>query len=220
MMLCIQWDDAEFIKRKLVNSRVVALPPPMAAVPRRVAHRDPVCIFVGSGALPNVDGVQWFLEAVWPGVLARVPSAQLRVYGSVCSRVETSSESVKLLGRVDDIVSCYDEAKLAVVPLRIGSGLKIKIVEAITMGMPIVTTEVGAQGLFEIRPQPFALCKSADEMIARTAALLLSDEECGTLEAAARGAQALFDPQRISAVLDAAMREISVESPIIDNEAR
>lgn len=123
---------------------------------KNFAARKPVTgtdiVFVaGFGHPPNTDAALWFVQSIFPQVQAVVPNARLYLVGS------NPSDQVKALGKGNVVVTGYvtDEqlldyymnARIAVVPLRYGAGIKNKVVEAMAYGVPLVTTQVGAQGL-------------------------------------------------------------------------
>jgi glycosyltransferase involved in cell wall biosynthesis len=100
---------------------------------------------------PNVDGAMWLVDDIMPLVRRAIPDARLRIVGSnptVAVR-SLATPSVEVMGYVaaDELARLYSEARLAVVPLRFGAGVKLKVVEALHEGVPLVTTAVGAQGL-------------------------------------------------------------------------
>ena len=98
---------------------------------------------------PNVDGLRWFARDVWPRVLARLPSAQLLVTGAdppvEVRRFECTS--IRFLGLVPDLSTLYARLRVCVVPIRYGSGVKLKAVEALQSGVPTVATRVGAESI-------------------------------------------------------------------------
>ncbi|MEJ0015491.1 MAG: glycosyltransferase [Acetobacteraceae bacterium] len=112
----------------------------------------PLMLFVGSFAhLPNQHGVLWFVELVLPLILARVPAARFAIVGSNPSPEvrALAGGPISVQANVSDaqLRSLYREARVAAVPLRYGAGVKLKVVEALREGLPLVTTPVGAQGL-------------------------------------------------------------------------
>jgi len=98
---------------------------------------------------PNIDGVEYFCQNIWPRVLAKVPGARFRIVGrNPHARVRAlASDSVEVTGRVPSIVEHLRNAAVVVVPLRIGGGTRIKIYEGMAMGKATVSTSVGAEGL-------------------------------------------------------------------------
>jgi glycosyltransferase involved in cell wall biosynthesis len=111
------------------------------------------CLFVGSDINHNVSGLRWFLENVWPEVLRHTPDSMLHVCGTVCSTINEDHPNVRLLGRVDDLTQEYAAAELCIIPLIVGSGLKIKLVEALSHGRACVSTSIGVQGVPELADQ-------------------------------------------------------------------
>lgn len=118
------------------------VPPASAPVPMRVG-------FAGAfGHRPNREGLQWFLDQVWPRVLARVPNASFVVAGrnpppEFVARVGVG---VSFSGFVPDIFTFYASNSVTVVPLVSGGGVKIKTVEAMLAGSAVVATRIGAEG--------------------------------------------------------------------------
>ncbi len=126
---------------------------------KKFAAREPVSgtdiVFVaGFGHPPNTDAALWFVQSIFPRVQEVLPNVRLFLIGS------NPSDQVKALGKGNVVVTGYvtDEqlldyymnARVAVVPLRYGAGIKNKVVEAMAYGVPLVTTQVGAQGLVEL----------------------------------------------------------------------
>ncbi|HVB04629.1 MAG TPA: glycosyltransferase family 4 protein [Acidimicrobiales bacterium] len=127
---------------------------------------------------PNVDGLKWFARHVWPRVLARVPGAELVVTGSdpplEVTRFECSS--IHYAGVVPDLNRFYASLRLAVVPIRYGSGVKLKAVEALQSGVPTVATAVGAEGIPTDVTDLIPVTDDAREF-ADLVALLIGNEE-------------------------------------------
>jgi succinoglycan biosynthesis protein ExoO len=104
-------------------------------------------LFVGSNTAPNVEGLRWFLECVWPDILLQEPQTRLDVVGTVCAAVSANPKGVTLRGLVDDLAPFYASAGIVISPLRQGSGLKIKLVEALRFGKAAVVTSTTLQGV-------------------------------------------------------------------------
>ncbi|CAM4050386.1 glycosyltransferase family 4 protein [Roseateles saccharophilus] len=110
----------------------------------------PTVVFTGSMDWEaNVDGIRFYLEEVWPLVRARVPDAQLRVVGKnpPASLVQRNLPGVSFTGFVDDVRDHTRDAQAFVIPLRVGGGTRIKAFEAMAMGLPVVSTTIGIEGL-------------------------------------------------------------------------
>jgi glycosyltransferase involved in cell wall biosynthesis len=127
------------------------------ASPVPAGHR---VVFTGAlHTLPNRDGLQWFCREVWPRVRARVPGATLDAVGSRPGqevRALDGPDGIRVHADVPSILPFLERARVAVVPLRIGSGSRLKALEAMAAGRPIVGTTIGLGGL-EAEPGVHAL---------------------------------------------------------------
>lgn len=131
------------------------LPPyffaPVERASLSVRRRQHILFVAGFAHPPNIDGALWFVKDVWPAVRKAVPDVRLSLVGSNPSQEirDLANEEIEVTGYVSDeqLASFYASVRLAVVPLRYGAGVKSKVVEALHHGVPLVTTNVGAQGL-------------------------------------------------------------------------
>lgn len=111
---------------------------------------DDSMVFVGQmGWFPNRDGVEWFLGQILPRVLARRPAARLVLVGKTegLHIPDGLHSNVQLAGFVPDLRPWVHAAAVYVVPLRAGSGTRLKVLEAMALGKAIVTTSVGSSGI-------------------------------------------------------------------------
>jgi GT2 family glycosyltransferase len=111
-------------------------------------------LFVGGfGHPPNVDAMLWFTKEVWPTILEKYPTLHMTIVGSNPSAEikALSGPMITVAGYVPDkrLDELYASHKLVVVPLRLGGGIKGKVVEALWHGLPIMTTPVGAEGILD-----------------------------------------------------------------------
>lgn len=115
------------------------------------AQRTGILFVAGFAHGPNVDAAQWLVESVMPQVWARHPDVKLSLVGSNPTDAvrALAGEHVEVTGFVSDeeLAQRYSAARVAIVPLRFGAGVKGKVVEAMQQGLPLVTTGIGAQGL-------------------------------------------------------------------------
>jgi succinoglycan biosynthesis protein ExoO len=146
-IVAIQKDEGEWLRNRILERKIIVAPMAARPVAEPQAGRDDVVLFVGSSAAPNVDGLRWFLQECWPKIRALRPSVILRVAGTVCQKVGRAPSGVQLLGLVDNLTSLYAECGLFISPLRAGSGLKIKLIEALALGKAVVATTVTLQGV-------------------------------------------------------------------------
>lgn len=149
VLLSIHDEDTKMMKKMAPQTEVLSIP---MSVSRPLHRRKQVpgrCLFVGSNGHTNVQGLSWFLNHVWPLVLSTIPECSLHVCGTVCNEIRNKYQNVNFLGRVDNLENEYSTSELIVIPLFFGSGLKIKLVEALAHGRACVSTSVGVQGLKE-----------------------------------------------------------------------
>ncbi|MGP1488210.1 MAG: glycosyltransferase [Peptoanaerobacter stomatis] len=124
-------------------------------------------LFVGGfGHKPNVDAILWFVKEVFPNIIKNDPKIKLNIVGSNPTQdiKDLNSENINVVGYVSDeeLEKFYLETRIVVVPLRYGAGIKGKVIEAMTKGVPIVTTSVGVEGLENIENM-FSICDNADD---------------------------------------------------------
>ncbi|MBK8870491.1 MAG: glycosyltransferase [Elusimicrobia bacterium] len=117
---------------------------------------------------PNVDGVLWFSSVVFPLIKRWIPSAKFVVVGSnpvSAVRALRRRPGIQVTGFVEDVRPHLRESAVGVFPLRYGGGVKFKILEAMSLGVPTVTTSIGVEGILadsgaevfvEDKPQAFA----------------------------------------------------------------
>lgn len=148
-VLAIQSEEAEAVRRHLPGARVILTPLAVRPVPAPQPGGGRAMLFVGSNTAPNVDGLRWLMEEIWPAIRAAEPDAALRVAGTVAAAFGAAPTGIAFLGRVPDLDPHYRDAAVVVSPLRVGSGLKIKLVEALGHGKAIVATGATLQGVEE-----------------------------------------------------------------------
>jgi glycosyltransferase involved in cell wall biosynthesis len=163
---------------------------PRPALPARDAG---TIVFTGVMDSPaNIEGIRFLLDRVWPAIVAVRPAARLLVVGRNPpeSLVRAAPTGVRFTGTVDDIRPHVAAAHLAVIPLNVGSGTRIKAFEAMAMGRPVVSTTVGVEGL-DVVPGEHLLV--ADDPAGFVAAILrlLDDPRLG--DTLAGNARALIE---------------------------
>ncbi len=119
----------------------------MGFAPRNImaASDAPDLLYVAAETRPNIASLRWFLDGAWPAVRAQVPSARLRVVGTVRRGFEGETlPGVDFLGYADSLDAEYGRAALVIAPFTHGStGVKTKIAEALSYSRPVVTTSIG-----------------------------------------------------------------------------
>lgn len=154
---------------------------PFCCTPEPISRNDPdhanLLFVAGFGHPPNEDAASWFVQEILPKLRGLVPKIKLFLVGSQpTDKVRgMAGPDVVVTGDVDDqtLRDFYRQASVAVIPLRIGAGVKLKVVEAMQYGLPVVTTPIGAQGLPNLSDVA-SVASTSDEM-AKAIHRLLSD---------------------------------------------
>lgn len=153
MDVCVAISDVEATMMKAAGARRVILAPNGTdAVPRVPltprSHAEPArLLFVGTGSFqPNEHGLAWFVEEVVPRLRAHGLRFVIDVVGTPPQQPRSAPEVV-YQGRVPDLAPHYQRAHVAVVPVHYGGGTRLKTIEAMAFGVPVVATRVGAEGL-------------------------------------------------------------------------
>jgi sugar transferase (PEP-CTERM/EpsH1 system associated) len=110
----------------------------------------PSLLFVGSmGYAPNVDAILYFHDEIYPAIQRAVPDVELWIVGTnpALAVKQLASPSIHVTGQVEDVQPYYTRSSVCVVPLRAGGGTRLKIVEAMAFGRPVVSTTIGCEGL-------------------------------------------------------------------------
>jgi glycosyltransferase involved in cell wall biosynthesis len=155
VIVAIQDREAEAFRAMLPGKKVVTVPMPFAPQPQPWSAAIPGrCLFVGGYSGHNIEAVKWLVSDIWPRVLAECPEAELIIAGTVGKCLKetppASTSRIRILGPVDDLKAEYAKTSVCLVPLPLGTGLKIKLVEAMSYGRPVVTTPAGAEGFEEL----------------------------------------------------------------------
>jgi glycosyltransferase involved in cell wall biosynthesis/predicted O-methyltransferase YrrM len=189
VLVAIQKEEADSLRKLTPACEVITVPLPVLPQDCRVPQVPGRCLFVGSDQLHNVHGLYWFLGEVWPRILETTPQATLHVCGSICSVFSESSgqyQNVRFVGRIKDVTPEYAAAEVCVVPNHVGSGLKIKLVEALSYGRACVTTRIGLQGLMELENKAVRLANTPELFAAAVGELLTHPKMRRDMEQAAR----------------------------------
>ena len=132
-------------------------------------------VFVGSmNYHANIDAALFFAKAIWPGLRERRPDLQFVIVGSspVPEIVELANQpGITVTGTVDDLRPYYRSAVMVVAPVRVASGTRLKVLEAMAAGVPVISTPLGAEGLAITPGKDILIAETPAETIATAAAL-------------------------------------------------
>lgn len=151
-VICITDQDAEVYRQMGCRRPLCAVP--FAVEPYRIPENlvvKPFTLFhVGSmDWKPNIEAIDWFLSKVWPTIHRELPEARMFIAGRRMPQrlLNSRIDGVSVVGEVDDAMLFMADKSVNVVPLLSGSGIRVKILEAMSMGKPVVATSVAARGI-------------------------------------------------------------------------
>jgi hypothetical protein len=149
---------------QLIHDLLPAVPEPV-----RLPVSPPELVFLGKLNLPhNDDAICSFLREAMPGVERRCPGARLRIVGSGAGETlralaAAHPDSVRLEGYVPDLEAVFSRATVALAPLRMGTGIKLKMLDAFARGVPVLATSVAVDGI-PVGPYGADGCLVEDDM--------------------------------------------------------
>lgn len=213
LVLAISAVDAAQLRASCPGFPVEPLPPPIDVEhyrPSAAPPRGKELVFIGGfGWPPNVEAMRWFVEEVWPAVRGRHPDARLNVVGDHPPPWLRSAPNVTALGFVPDEREVVARARAVVVPVRYGSGVRIKILHSLAMGKAVVSTRIGAEGI-AVEHGHSALIGDTPEEFARAVCTTLEDDAC--VERLGRNGLKVclegFGPARLDDQLDGVLRRL------------
>lgn len=142
---------------------------------------------------PNIRGIEWFINKVMPFT----KNVELIVAGrGLDKRLER--ENVHILGYVENLDKIYDECDIMIVPLFMGSGQRVKIIEAYSKGMPVITTTIGVEGLVYANGENVLIADNKEEFLSAIDAIARNDNYLKL----ARGARRTYEDYYSEAIIE------------------
>jgi len=193
-VIAVSEQDAERMREMFGVERVSSVPTGVDVdyftAPDSPNLRRSGLVFVGSmDWLPNIDGIRYFCDQIYPRIRAVRPDCRLAIVGREPTReIKSIAEHdplVEVTGTVPDVRPYLWNAAVSIVPLRIGGGTRMKIYEAMAARVPVVSTAVGAEGLVIHPPDDIRLTDSPEEFAAQCVALLEDQPMAGRQAGAA-----------------------------------
>ncbi|MDP9957810.1 glycosyltransferase [Epilithonimonas hungarica] len=135
-------EDEHIVFKRFLGKKVINIPPSFPAHFETNLKKKYDLIFVGSENIFNIKSMQWFFENVYPFLPKNI---NIVIIGRICRRIEKKT-NVELIEFVESLEEYYGQSKIAICPMLEGTGIKIKVIEALSYGLPIVGTERSIDG--------------------------------------------------------------------------
>jgi polysaccharide biosynthesis protein PslH len=178
-LVVLSEEDAQRLGRPGTPTHLVQQGVDLRRFPVTPLPAAPVVLFPGSlDYSPNIDGSVWFVDAMWPAIRARVPDAQLRIVGRQPPREVRAlhgQPGVEVHADVPSMAPWLAAARVSVAPLRIGTGVRMKAMEALAAQRPLVGTTIALEGL-PLTEAEAAIVDEPGAFADAVVALLLDDE--------------------------------------------
>ena len=202
-VVCITKNDAEVFRQAGCRKPVVSIPfgVDSGEVPSVEVEPDSLFHIGAMDWLPNQESIRWLLEEVWPVVHREVPQAKLYLAGRKMPArwMEAKIEGVSVIGEVPDAMYFIGSKKINVVPLLSGSGIRVKIIEAMSIGKTVITTTVGAQGIDYTDGENILIADTPEQFARQIKRCLDDDAFCSRVgEAAAQLVADQYDRKKLA----------------------
>ncbi|SIP99223.1 Glycosyltransferase involved in cell wall bisynthesis [Chryseobacterium sp. RU37D] len=165
-------EDEHSVFKKFLGEKVINIPP---SFPSHFEKNNPDkkydLIFVGSENIFNIKSIQWFFANVYPLLPENI---NIIIIGRVCRHIE-KRENVEMVEFSESLEEYYHQSKIAICPMLEGTGIKIKVIEALSYGLPVVGTERAVDG-FSSKTSNGCLVTDDPEIFKNKVISLLQDE--------------------------------------------
>jgi len=170
-VIAIKDEDARFFK-SFGLPKVRTIGHFFPAQPDHEHHkREANVLFIGSDNMSNVKAWEYFKDKMLDQVMERIPQATIHVAGRICQRIQ-DSPFYRKLGLISELKEIYNSVKVAINPVTFGTGLKIKSIEPLAFGCPVVTTPVGIEGIEEAKNKGILVGETPEDFVAHLESLL------------------------------------------------
>jgi glycosyltransferase involved in cell wall biosynthesis len=172
VVLAIQDNERKFFE-KLSGKECVTVGHTVQITERTTRQTtSPTLLFLGSSNTVNDQALGILLESIWPTILVEIPDAVLKIAGGVSHPITSPPPGVEACGFVEDLGKTYGEAWVVISPLWSGTGLKIKSIEALGYGKPLVCAPSGAEGMEDGAGRAFLLADTPQDFATEVIRLL------------------------------------------------
>jgi len=171
--------DRRYLRRTMRVRNLEVIPNAVDHVDARMLPPEPTVLFLGAYTYPpNVVAADYLVSEVWPRLTRTLPPARLLIAGPHPEALQCyrrRPDGVEFLGFVPDLIALYGRTRVVCCPIQSGTGTRIKILEAASFGVPVVSTSVGAEGI-SLAADTEVVIRNDAAGLAQACATLLSDD--------------------------------------------
>jgi len=176
-ILCISQSDQETYSKLGIQTPMITLPISMKERDNKVDYSKKSLFFIGAmNWLPNQQALDWLMNSIFPAIQVRIPGVELHIAGSFSENIKTKNSNIKLHGKVADASHFMQNHGVLIAPFKSGSGVRVKLLEAMNLGVPTLSTSIGFQGI-PIESGTHCICLDTEKEMIDTAFFLLENEE-------------------------------------------
>ena len=185
-IVCITRKDKDFFAANGCSKPMTAIPFGIDFIDDiEYAHEEENSLFhIGSmDWQPNREGIQWFLDEVWQMVNNEMPQARLYLAGRKMPQkmLKAKFPNVSVVGEIPDAMYFIATKKINIVPLLSGSGIRVKIIEAMSAGKVVISTSIGAEGINFTDGKDILIANTPQEFVAQIKRCLDNPDFCRTI---------------------------------------
>lgn len=184
-VMAITETDCQALQQMGCRRPAVAIP--FGVIPEGApqVEEEPNTLFhIGSmDWMPNQEGIRWFLEQVWPKVHERMPQVTLYLAGRKMPEdlMRLNQPGVRVVGEVPDAMYFISSKQINVVPLLSGSGIRVKIIEAMSAGKAVISTTIGAEGINYTDGKHLLIADTPEQFVEQIHRCVTDGEFCAQL---------------------------------------
>ncbi len=189
VVLAIQHEEADILSSFLKKAIPLCCPHGIELPKPQISKKNSTDFklgFIGGNSDANYAAIYWFIQKVWP-IVNSLPIS-LHIYGSICDRFPQYQKNIELHGLVDDLSEAYIHCDIMINPMIHGGGIKIKSIEAMAYGKPLIASLEGAVGIDNPEQSGLIVAKNRKEFINAVLTLFNNSELCNKMSQSAREA--------------------------------
>jgi len=211
---CVTEDDKNHLQRVTPEAKIEIVPNIHTLFGRGKSFAERAdLLFIGNfNHRPNADAVYYFLDEIFPRILEKLPSVRFRIVGSNAKPelFKLNSENVRVEGFVPNVEPLFESCRVFVAPLRYGAGMKGKIGQALSFGLPTVTTGIGAEGM-NLTNEREVLIADEPEAFASAVYRAYADEQLWQMlsDAGYNFIEKNFSPEIVEEKIEQALRKLN-----------